>query len=68
LGVRLLGRRPRSGADTLVYLAHSLEAEEMTGRYLVGRRPSTLLGQAADDHAAELLWEMSERLVGLRTD
>ena len=68
LGVRLLGRRPRSGADTLVYLAHSLEAEEMTGRYLVRRLPSTLLGQAADDHAAELLWEMSESLVGLRTD
>jgi NAD(P)-dependent dehydrogenase (short-subunit alcohol dehydrogenase family) len=67
-GVRVLGRRPRSGADTLVYLAHSLEAADITGQYLIDRRPSQLLGQAADDHAAELLWEMSESLVGLRAE
>jgi NAD(P)-dependent dehydrogenase (short-subunit alcohol dehydrogenase family) len=64
-GVRLFGRRPRSGADTLVYLAHSLEAADISGEYVVDRRPSQLLGQAADDHAAELLWEVSESLVGL---
>jgi NAD(P)-dependent dehydrogenase (short-subunit alcohol dehydrogenase family) len=63
--VRLVGRRPRSGADTLVYLAHSLEAGDFTGEYFADRRPSTLLGQAADDHAAELLWERSEAMVGL---
>jgi retinol dehydrogenase-12 len=65
-GVRAFGRRPRSGADTLVYLAHSLEAADISGQYLVDRRPSQLLGQAADDHAAELLWERSESLVGVR--
>jgi NAD(P)-dependent dehydrogenase (short-subunit alcohol dehydrogenase family) len=64
--VRVFGRRPRSGADTLVYLARSLEAEDITGRYLVDRRPSQLLGQAADADAAELLWEISESMVGLR--
>ena len=64
--VRVVGRRPRSGADTLVYLAHSLEAGEFTGEYFVDRRPSTLLGQAADEHAAELLWERSEAMVGMR--
>jgi NAD(P)-dependent dehydrogenase (short-subunit alcohol dehydrogenase family) len=63
--VRVVGRRPKSGADTLVYLAHSLEAEEVTGQYFVDRRPSTLLGQATDEDAAELLWECSEAMVGL---
>jgi NAD(P)-dependent dehydrogenase (short-subunit alcohol dehydrogenase family) len=64
---RPLMRRPRSGADTLVYLATSPEAAGLSGRYLVDRRPATLVGQAADDDAAELLWEMSESLVGLRS-
>ena len=66
--VRVVGRRPRSGADTLVCLAHSLEAGDFTGEYFVDRRPSTLLGQAADEHAAELLWERSEAMVGMRRE
>jgi NAD(P)-dependent dehydrogenase (short-subunit alcohol dehydrogenase family) len=66
MGVRVLGRRPRSGADTLVYLATSAATADVSGRYFVDRRPATLVGQAADDDAAELLWEMSESLVGLR--
>jgi NAD(P)-dependent dehydrogenase (short-subunit alcohol dehydrogenase family) len=61
--VRVFGRRPRSGADTLVFLARSLEAADISGQYLVDRRPLQLLGQAADEHAAELLWEMSESRV-----
>jgi len=65
LGVRALGRRPRSGAETLVYLAASPEAAKVSGEYFVDKRAITLLGQADDDDAAELLWERSERMVGL---
>ena len=50
----------------MVYLATSPDAADVSGRYFVGRRPVALLGQAADDDAAELLWEISETLVGLR--
>ena len=64
-GVRVLGKRPRSGAETLVYLAGAPEAAEVSGEYFVHRRPVRVLGQAADDDAAELLWERSERMVGL---
>ncbi len=66
MGVRLVGRRARSGADTLVYLATSPDAADVSGQYFVDRHPTALLGQAADDDAAELLWEISETLVGLR--
>lgn len=64
--VRPFARSPRRGADTLVYLAASPEAADVSGRYFVDRRPAPLRGQAADDEAAEHLWEVSEELVGLR--
>ena len=64
--VRVFGRRPRSGADTLVYLASAPEATGLSGQYLVDRRPAILSGQADDDDAPELLWEMSEAMVGLQ--
>jgi hypothetical protein len=64
-GVRMLGRRPRSGAETLVYLATAPQVSEVSGEYFVDERPIRLLGQAADDDAAELLWERSELMVGL---
>jgi NAD(P)-dependent dehydrogenase (short-subunit alcohol dehydrogenase family) len=65
-GVQLLGRRPRSGAETLVHLATAPDTAEVSGEYFVDKRPVGVLGQAADDDAAELLWERSERMVGLR--
>jgi len=65
---RPFAHRPRSGADTLVYLASSTDAGTLSGQYLVDRRPAAVLGQAADEDAAELLWEISESLVGLRPD
>ncbi len=64
-GVRVLGRRPRSGAETLVYLATAPEAVTLSGEYLVDKRPMNLLGQADDDDAAAVLWERSAAIVEL---
>jgi NAD(P)-dependent dehydrogenase (short-subunit alcohol dehydrogenase family) len=56
-------RSPKSGAKSLVWLAASGEAKDLTGVYVVDekvRQPST---QAQDDDLARLLWERSAELV-----
>jgi retinol dehydrogenase 12 len=56
---------PRKGSKTLVYLASSPEAAEVSGGYFVDSRPATPSLQAQDDGLAEELWERSAELVGL---
>ena len=50
------------GADTLIYLASSLEVEGATGKYFVDRRSVQSSIQSYDKSLAAALWEMSERL------
>ena len=69
LGARLIGPflgSPKSGATTLVYLAASDEAAEVSGGYFESSRPGRLSAQAQDDALATALWERSEELTGLR--
>ena len=53
------------GAETPVYLATSKEVEGVTGSYFVNRREVRPSPQALNDEAAQRLWDLSERLVGL---
>jgi NAD(P)-dependent dehydrogenase (short-subunit alcohol dehydrogenase family) len=55
------------GADTLVYLASSLEVEKTTGEYFVKRKMTQPSLAARDDAAAKRLWEASEGLAGARS-
>jgi NAD(P)-dependent dehydrogenase (short-subunit alcohol dehydrogenase family) len=57
----------RSGAGTVLYLAGSREAEQVSGEYFVNKRPAAVRGQAADDFFAEELWRRSEEIVGAAT-
>jgi NAD(P)-dependent dehydrogenase (short-subunit alcohol dehydrogenase family) len=57
---------PKSGASTLVYLASSPEAAEVSGGYFESSRPGHPNAQAQDDSLAAALWERSEELTGLR--
>jgi len=69
LGARVIAPflgSPKSGAETLVYLATSDEAGGVSGGYFVNSRPGRPNAQAQDDSLAELLWERSEELTGLR--
>jgi retinol dehydrogenase 12 len=57
---------PARGARTLVYLASSPEAAEVSGGYFTDAKPAPLGRRATDDQAAERLWEISEKLTDLR--
>jgi NAD(P)-dependent dehydrogenase (short-subunit alcohol dehydrogenase family) len=56
-------RSPKSGASSLVWLATSPEAKELTGVYVVDEKVRQPSAQAQDDNLAELLWERSVELV-----
>ena len=56
---------PEQGARTSVYLASSPDVEGRTGGYYVRRRLRRPGAAARDDGAAQQLWQVSERLLGL---
>jgi len=58
-------RTPEQGADTIVYLASSPEAEEMSGRYLADREEVSP-AQPRDEAMQRRLWEVSEELTNLK--
>ncbi len=55
---------PEQGADTLVYLASSPEAANVTGAYFARRKVAEPSAAARDDSAAKELWAASEALAG----
>src|SRR5262245_11376267 len=56
---KLFAISPEKGAETLVYLASSPNAEGISGKYFYRRRPVEPSPEAQDDCAASLLWERS---------
>jgi retinol dehydrogenase 12 len=58
-------RSPKHGAKSLVWLASSSEAANLTGEYVQDEKVSTPSAQAQDEILAEGLWERSAELVGL---
>ena len=58
-------RTPDQGADTVIWLASSPEAEGLSGRYYADRKPLKPKKIANDPAACRRLWEESERLTGL---
>ena len=58
-------RTPEKGAETVIYLASSPEAEGVSGGYYHDRKPIRPTPAGEDDNAAERLWQVSEQLVGI---
>ncbi len=58
-------RSPQRGASSLVWLAVSHGAAELTGEYVVDEKVKVPSAQAQDETLAEGLWERSAELVGL---
>jgi NAD(P)-dependent dehydrogenase (short-subunit alcohol dehydrogenase family) len=66
----LLGRSrpptPELASRTSVYLASSTEIDGITGKYFVDSRQAPSSPATHDEELAARLWEVSERLTGLR--
>jgi NAD(P)-dependent dehydrogenase (short-subunit alcohol dehydrogenase family) len=54
---------PEQGADTLVYLASSVEVAKVSGQYFAKRKAEAPSAAARDDASARRLWEISETLL-----
>jgi NAD(P)-dependent dehydrogenase (short-subunit alcohol dehydrogenase family) len=61
-------RSPERGARSLVWLALSGEAAELTGAYIQDEKVVDPSAQARDEVLAEGLWERSEALAGLAAE
>lgn len=60
------GMSPEEGARTSLLLAGSPELEQVTGKYYSVGRQVRSSSNSYDTAAAERLWDLSERLTGLR--
>jgi len=58
-------RSPEKGAETVIYLASSPQVQGASGGYYFDCKLTPPSSAAQDDSAAEKLWEVSERLVGV---
>ena len=65
---KLAALSPQQGAETLVYLASSPEAADVSGKYFYQCRPATPTVEAQNDAAASRLWSESARLAGIPED
>ena len=61
---QVFARRPKKGAETIVYLASAPEAAGVTGTYFFDKRPKTPPPEALDEALARRLWAVSEQLTG----
>jgi retinol dehydrogenase 12 len=59
---KLFARRPEQGAETLVWLASSPDAVEVSGGYFYRGRQGFLTADAQDDALARRLWVESEAI------
>jgi NAD(P)-dependent dehydrogenase (short-subunit alcohol dehydrogenase family) len=59
---KLMAVTPEQGADTILYLSTSPEADTTSGLYFYKRKPIAPSREGQDDAAAARLWAESERL------
>lgn len=59
---------PEEGAQTIIYLATSPEVAGVTGKYFAQQQERPSSPASYDQTAQRRLWDMSERLTGLKPD
>lgn len=63
---RLIGRAPAEGAKTAIWLASAPDVDGVTGKYFERRAEIKASPAARDEALARKVWEISERLTGLK--
>ena len=64
--ISIFMKSPEQGAETSLFLATAPELEGISGRYFANQREKQPQPHASDPAVAARLWEISERLTGLR--
>jgi NAD(P)-dependent dehydrogenase (short-subunit alcohol dehydrogenase family) len=62
---KILGKDPKKGAETSIYLASSKEVENITGEYFVKKKIKKLSKESYDMEVAKKLWDISTKYVKL---
>lgn len=57
---------PEKGAATQIYLATSPQVQGITGEYFNKKKPVKSSGESRNPEVAKKLWELSEKMTGLR--
>jgi NAD(P)-dependent dehydrogenase (short-subunit alcohol dehydrogenase family) len=65
---KLLFMPPEKGAETAVYLASSPDAEGVTGKFFKLKKEVPSCRRSYDREAAKRLWDISERMAGLKPE
>ena len=65
IGFKLLGKDPKKGAETSIYLASSKEVENITGEYFVKKKIRRSSKESCDMDLANKLWDISTKYVKL---
>jgi NAD(P)-dependent dehydrogenase (short-subunit alcohol dehydrogenase family) len=63
--LQLAAISPEQGAQTIIYLASSVEVKDVTGRYFVKNKAVRSSEASYERAAAERLWQVSAELTGL---
>lgn len=64
-GFKLIGKSPKKGAETIVYLANSDSVENISGKYFVKCKQVELAPYAKDEISAQMLWYKSAEMCSL---
>jgi NAD(P)-dependent dehydrogenase (short-subunit alcohol dehydrogenase family) len=64
--IRFIAKSPKEGAETLIYLASSPEAEGVSGKYFANKRAVRSSANSHDEETARRLWQASAELTGIQ--
>ena len=64
---KFIGKDPKKGAETSIYLASSSEVQNITGEYFAKKQIHKSSKESYDLDLAQRLWDLSEKYVGMKS-